>query len=330
MPVVSLNTFLKQKSADPFMTEFGKETIKGDTINGQTFMGTLFKGIIWDNVTIQDTTFQGCEFVSNRWNNKVVIEDCQFSGCAFTKNTLNSVEFIRCHFHGCDFEDSKLEHVNMNRCQLTSTEFVGDSSWSGVLNDTALLFCTWTDLKIDFQSLTDSRFSNMDCTDKAFPWAKSKALWDDCKMGKVSWAKQRLSNCSFNKCEFEGLDISTASLNNIDFTESQFAAINAEGFKGENLQMGKTKIESGNFKNMEISLSSIFWGANLKDCDFSNAKMGIAVFEKATLEAINFANAEFTGCNLSDAHLKQVSFKDAKINNLNKSDAVMDGVEGLG
>ena len=314
-----------------FEDRFLAENISGMAISGLTIPDCEFAANFnLDDVVLDGLDLSGCQFGKNKWSN-VKAQNCQFVSCTFKNSVWKNIEFKNCQFYDCEFKSAKLENLSFKDCFVNGMHFIGPCELSGKLDYTRWFDVTWPETKLNWTLVSDCHFYQVDMSGKPFPWQNvgPNALLDKCKMGEFSFKDLKVTNVTLSCCEFDLLDLTNATLTNVDFGKSTIKKVQAEGFKGEDLQMGRTTIENGNFKNMEISVTSIFWEANLKDCDFSNAKMGIAVFEKAKLEAVNFANAEFMGCNLSDTHLNQVSFKDAKVNNLNLSDTVMDEVEGL-
>ena len=326
-----LSRYLKNNDGIFFENLFSAESLADVTVANLDFVSCGF-AIDFDlsDSKFEQLDFSECQFSKSSWT-KVNIKNCKFVNCTFESATWKDIDFEGCHFYGCEFHNANFNDLSFVDCFVRGVHFIGPCELSGKLDYTRWFDVTWPETKLNWTLVSDCHFYQVDMSGKPFPWQNigPSALLDKCKMGEFSFKDLKVTNVTLSGCEFDLLDLTNATLTNVNFGGSTMKQVQAEGFKGEDLKMGKTNIESGNFKNMNISVSSTFWEADLKDCDFSNSKMGIAVFEKAKLEAVNFANAEFKGCNLSDAHLNQVSFKEAKVNNLNLSDTLMDEVEGL-
>ncbi len=73
-------------------------------------------------------------------------------------------------------------------------------------------------------------------------------------------------------------------------------------------------------------------GINLKEStirnvDFSNAALGIAIFDSATLENVNFGSANLTGASFSDARLINVTFDNANLKAAVFEDAILEDTD---
>ena len=151
------------------------------------------------------------------------------------------------------------------------------------------------------------------------------------KMGTSHWNKWRAEN-SKEKVDLRGaclheailtnMNLSDASLQNIDFGES---VLDGTDFTGANL-------ESANLK--EASLSQvIFRGAKmnsinlkevvLKNIDMKEATLEYANLKEITMYSVDLKNADLRGANLKEATLKNVDFSKSDLRGANLSEATI-------
>jgi uncharacterized protein YjbI with pentapeptide repeats len=67
--------------------------------------------------------------------------------------------------------------------------------------------------------------------------------------------------------------------------------------------------------------------STIRDVDFSNARLNIALFDNATLENVSFGSADLSGASFSGAHLINVSFDNADLKAAVFEDAILENTD---
>lgn len=233
--------------------------------------------------------------------------DCRntrFESALLVNANLSGADLSAANFHGCDLSGTDLSHARLANADLSEAILAG--------------------AKLDNADLGNADFS--------------EALLEKASLIKVSGFRAIFVGCNLKGAAgregiFEEADLEAAFLEGADFSRAVFKEASVEKARGIGINMAYADLtglhagdgpdfQNGNFRGSKAD-ESIWEGANLDGCDFSEASLNMAdftsaslknaVFSRADLKMSKFINADLSGTVMHFVNLFKGSFEKATL-----------------
>ncbi|BBO67185.1 hypothetical protein DSCA_11150 [Desulfosarcina alkanivorans] len=256
---------------------------------------------------------------------------------------------------GLDFSGGMLQEAVMTRANLSGAVFDGADLTGAVMADVDLSGASFKKA-----NLTDADFSMANCTGIDMTGATiTDAVFDSARLTRAriekadatgaSFIEADLSGASLVHTDLAGADLSAANLAQSNLSGANLVEATLEAAQGPDVVMDgadltelraseKCAFNGGSFRQVKAE-ESIWESADLRDADFSFARMAGASFSKARLRsarlsAADLKNARFEKADLSNAdlvyaNLLESSFEGADLTRCDCRNANLYGAEFL-
>jgi len=174
------------------------------------------------------------------------------------------------------------------------------------------------------RDLSFALFENVDCSNVNFEGADLS----DATIHRSSFKRANFSNVNFTGARFEECDATYAKFAGADlanfsaqYSSFDFADFTKTDFNGVDLTHGNISLAGANLRGVD------FGGMDLAGAMFSEANLTNANFEGANLQDVTFVDANLTNVNFANADFTDVtpdSFDNANIKNARFQGAIID------
>lgn len=140
-------------------------------------------------------------------------------------------------------------------------------------------------------------------------------------------ARAKLDQAILARTDLAGVHLERASLREADLEYANLSSVHALGADLTGARLRGATLRQGDFRKTICLDETRFVHANLREADFSGAKMAEAELSQADLTKTRFDGADLTRASLSDAILVETSFLGAKLRNANVGGAFIRRVQ---
>ncbi|PIE41156.1 MAG: hypothetical protein CSA49_04810 [Gammaproteobacteria bacterium] len=268
----------------------------------------------------------------------------------FSQEDLTAVDFSGLNLQGVDFKQADLTQASFYRCKLTNCDFsqailekasfVESYSIESLFVGADLFQADFSHARLNSTNLSDC-LADEACFDNS--------MAQNLVMQQASANKASFRHMTAPSADFTATDFSYSDLSAVDWHQSQLSQASIEGCvaKAVNFMLADlTELrasegldaEGSNFCQV-VAPASIWEQANLKNCNFTYAKMQGATLNKAQLQgadvsAADFKLGKFAGADLATTkavmiNLFEGSFEKANLTRADLRGSNLYGVEFL-
>lgn len=179
--------------------------------------------------------------------------------------------------------------------------------------------------------------SGADKINLAYSKAEYDESFENIKFGLIasSMQKAKYNGCSFENCEFSGLNMKHAKFDDVEFVDCDFGLAQLDGvtaqnssFYGDDVYFTGASMVHADFSWSSFACAGFnrvnaswayFVKSDLRKADFSGANLFGVSFVRADLRGANF-----TGANLRGADLRGADFTNAQLDGAQFDGAIID------
>jgi uncharacterized protein YjbI with pentapeptide repeats len=250
------------------------------------------------------------EAVKKNQQNSEPVTDLKFCRVAFDRLLFDDMHFIECQFDEVTFHESVLESITFIDCKFNKVSFDSAQLLNCSFVQSALTDCTAVVLLSEELSMVDCQLTRFDATRATLKMAHLvkvtcvdviflEANLEMSATVQTTHQHTNFSKANLQKAAFQGIDLTTCTLTDIQATKVVFSECTLDGLDltgavFTNMQCNKASLQGVIFNTCELT------GAN-----FTDAKMNGAQMRRSNLTLASWLRTELRDCCFDQASLVQ-------------------------